>query len=40
LLGEVTPIDDIRSSAEYRVRVAANLLEEFLKEMQSPECVA
>ena len=35
LLGEATPIDDIRSTAEYRIRVAANLLEEFLKELQS-----
>jgi CO/xanthine dehydrogenase FAD-binding subunit len=30
LLGEVLPIDDIRSTAEYRRRVAANLLQEFL----------
>lgn len=30
LLGEVAPIDDIRSTAEYRKQVAANLLEEFL----------
>jgi CO/xanthine dehydrogenase FAD-binding subunit len=30
LLGEVVPIDDIRSTAEYRRSVAANLLEEFL----------
>ncbi len=30
LLAEVVPIDDIRSTAEYRRRVAANLLEEFL----------
>jgi len=30
LLAEVKPIDDIRSNAEYRRRVAANLLEEFL----------
>jgi CO/xanthine dehydrogenase FAD-binding subunit len=37
LLAEAKPIDDIRSTAEYRVRVAANLLEEFLKELQSPE---
>ena len=40
LLGEVTPIDDIRSTAEYRVRVAANLLQEFLKELQSPVTAA
>jgi CO/xanthine dehydrogenase FAD-binding subunit len=29
LLSEITPIDDIRSTAHYRNRVAANLLEEF-----------
>ncbi len=37
LLGEVLPIDDIRSTAEYRRRVAANLLEEFLVELHRPE---
>ena len=37
LLGEVLPIDDIRSTAEYRRRVAANLLEEFLVELQERE---
>lgn len=37
LLGEVLPIDDIRSTAEYRRRVAANLLDEFLSELQLPE---
>jgi len=34
LLDEVAPIDDIRSTAEYRKQVAANLLEEFLAELQ------
>jgi CO/xanthine dehydrogenase FAD-binding subunit len=34
LLGEVQPIDDIRSTAEYRSRVAANLLDEFLLELR------
>ena len=29
LLTEIAPIDDIRSTREYRARVAANLLEEF-----------
>jgi len=29
LLTEIAPIDDIRSTREYRTRVAANLLEEF-----------
>jgi CO/xanthine dehydrogenase FAD-binding subunit len=32
LLAEAKPIDDIRSTAEYRRHVAANLLEEFLLE--------
>jgi len=35
LLAEAKPIDDIRSTAEYRKRVAANLLEEFLRELRS-----
>jgi len=30
LLTEIAPIDDSRSSREYRKRVAQNLLEEFL----------
>lgn len=30
---EVTPIDDIRSTARYRTRVAQNLLREFLSEL-------
>jgi CO/xanthine dehydrogenase FAD-binding subunit len=29
LLNEITPIDDVRSTAQYRARVAANLLESF-----------
>jgi CO/xanthine dehydrogenase FAD-binding subunit len=33
LLAEAKPIDDLRSTAEYRRRVAANLLEEFLMEI-------
>jgi len=33
LLQEVKPIDDIRSTANYRAQVAANLLEEFLEQM-------
>ena len=33
LLNEVRPIDDIRSTAEYRRQVAANLLDEFFKEL-------
>src|SRR5436190_290040 len=31
LTGEIVPIDDIRSTANYRMRVAANLLDEFLR---------
>lgn len=37
LLSEVLPIDDIRSTAEYRRRVAANLLEEFLLGLSNRE---
>ena len=29
LLDEIAPIDDVRSTADYRRRVAANLLESF-----------
>lgn len=32
LSGEIKPIDDIRSTAEYRMRVAANLLRRFWEE--------
>jgi CO/xanthine dehydrogenase FAD-binding subunit len=35
LLAEAQPIDDIRSTAEYRRRVAANLLQEFLLELST-----
>jgi CO/xanthine dehydrogenase FAD-binding subunit len=37
LLSEAKPIDDIRSTAEYRQRVGANLLEEFLDGLASGE---
>jgi CO/xanthine dehydrogenase FAD-binding subunit len=37
LLQEVKPIDDIRSTANYRAHVAANLLEEFLDQMAASE---
>lgn len=37
LIAEARPIDDIRSSAEYRKCVAANLLEEFLSELQAKD---
>jgi xanthine dehydrogenase iron-sulfur cluster and FAD-binding subunit A len=33
VLAEAQPIDDIRSTAEYRRSVAANLIEEFLHEL-------
>jgi CO/xanthine dehydrogenase FAD-binding subunit len=32
LLQEIAPIDDIRSTSRYRLRVAQNLLEEFLSQ--------
>jgi CO/xanthine dehydrogenase FAD-binding subunit len=34
LTREIAPIDDIRSTKEYRLRVAANLLEEFLTSLR------
>jgi CO/xanthine dehydrogenase FAD-binding subunit len=37
LTAEVVPIDDIRSTAAYRSRVAANLLDEFLRELLPAE---
>jgi CO/xanthine dehydrogenase FAD-binding subunit len=33
LVEEITPIDDMRSTAEYRARVAANLLADFLRQL-------
>jgi xanthine dehydrogenase iron-sulfur cluster and FAD-binding subunit A len=33
LAQEIAPIDDIRSTALYRLRVAQNLLEEFLSQL-------
>ena len=33
LAREIAPIDDIRSTSRYRLRVAQNLLEEFLLEL-------
>ena len=32
LLDEIVPVDDVRSTAEYRRRVAANLLASFWRE--------
>lgn len=37
LIPEIAPIDDIRSTGEYRRRVAVNLLQEFLTHLQPPE---
>jgi CO/xanthine dehydrogenase FAD-binding subunit len=37
LIDEAKPIDDIRSTAAYRTRVAANLLGEFLNELMPAE---
>jgi CO/xanthine dehydrogenase FAD-binding subunit len=34
LMNELKPIDDVRSTADYRLRVAANLLEEFLNKLR------
>jgi CO/xanthine dehydrogenase FAD-binding subunit len=39
-LAEIAPIDDIRSTAEYRRKVTANLLEEFLKGLSAAGTVA
>ncbi len=33
LIAEIAPLDDIRSTGKYRAHVAANLLEEFLRQM-------
>ncbi len=40
LLSEVKPIDDIRSTAEYRKQVAANLLDEFLQQLEDRSATA
>ena len=32
---EITPIDDIRSTSDYRLRVSLNLLEDFLRQLRS-----
>ena len=40
LLSELSPIDDIRSTREYRYRVAANLLDEFLEKLSVPDELA
>ena len=33
LMKEIVPIDDVRSTAEYRLRVAANVLEDYLRQL-------
>jgi xanthine dehydrogenase iron-sulfur cluster and FAD-binding subunit A len=35
LTREIVPIGDIRSTADYRMRVAVNLLEDFLVKIQA-----
>jgi CO/xanthine dehydrogenase FAD-binding subunit len=35
LLREISPIDDIRSTANYRVQVASNLLADFVATLKS-----
>lgn len=37
LAAEISPIDDIRSTANYRLRVSINLLEDFLKSLMTGE---
>ena len=35
LMQEIAPIDDMRSTAEYRLRVASNLLADFLSNLKT-----
>jgi CO/xanthine dehydrogenase FAD-binding subunit len=37
LASEIAPIDDIRSTRDYRLRVSLNLLQDFLAQCQNPE---
>jgi carbon-monoxide dehydrogenase medium subunit len=37
MAGEISPIEDIRSSVEYRRQVAANLLEDLLQSFAATE---
>jgi len=37
LASEIAPIDDIRSTRDYRLRVSLNLLQGFLAQYQNPE---
>src|SRR2546427_6854353 len=34
--GEISPIDDLRSTRDYRLRVSLNLLEDFINELSAP----
>ena len=36
IVGDISPIDDIRSTYEYRTRVTANLVEDFLSQLSQP----
>src|SRR5438094_1310641 len=36
LASEISPIDDLRSTRDYRLRVSLNLLEDFINELSSP----
>ena len=36
ILDDISPIDDIRSTINYRARVTANLMEEFLSRLPRP----
>ena len=40
LAREIVPIDDIRSTADYRIRVSLNLLDDFLTTLQSLDKVS
>ena len=40
LAAEISPVDDLRSTAHYRTRVAQNILEEFLLHIHSPSAPA
>src|SRR5436190_8544470 len=36
LAGEISPIDDLRSTRDYRLKVSLNLLEDFINELSAP----
>jgi len=35
LASEISPIDDLRSTRDYRLRVSLNLLEDFINELSA-----